>query len=155
MRAPAQRVEQQLLQLRRNQHHVRAQRIHQFARRVRFKLRLGGLRRRDRPAHRIFFVHARQFDHAAVFAQRLRQPLKAILVVHLHAPRVGGNAQKIGDKNQQRLRIGRLEIPVQRGKLILLRAPRVELPHIAHKNHLKRRHQRRRLRAIQHIKNRG
>ena len=106
------------------------------------------------PAHRVFLVHARQLHHAAVLAQRLGQPLKAVLVVHLHAPRVGGNAQKVGNKQQQRLRIGRPEIAIQRRKLILLCAARVKLPHVAHKNHLERRHQRGRLRAVQHFKDR-
>ena len=59
---------------------------------------LGLLRRGHRPAHGVFLVHARQLHHAAVLAQRLGQPLEAVLVVHLHAPRVGGDAQEVGDE---------------------------------------------------------
>ena len=47
-----------------------------------------------------------------------------VLVVHLHAPRVVGNAQKIRDENEQRLRIGRLKVAIERGELKFL-APRV------------------------------
>ncbi len=148
-------VEQQLFQLRRDQHHVRAQRVHQLARRVGFHAHARLLRRRHGPAHGVFFVHARQLHHAAVLAQRFGQALEAVLVVHLHAARVGGDAQEVGDKQQQRLRIGRAEIAVERGKLFLLCAARVELAHVAHKDHLERRHQRRRLRAVEHFKDRG
>ena len=87
-----------------------------------------------------------------MLAQSFRQPLIAVLVVHLHAPRVRGDAKKVGDEEQQCLRIRRAEIAVQRRELVLLCAARVELAHIAHKDHLERRHQRRRLRAIQHFK---
>ena len=114
----------------------------------------GLLRGGHGPAHRVFFVHARQLHHAAVLAQRLGQPLEAVLVVHLHAPRVGGDAQKVGDKDQQRLRVGRAEIAIQRRELVLLGAARVKLAHVAHKDHLERRHQRRRLRAVQHFEDR-
>ena len=148
-------VEQQLLQFRGDQHHVRAQRVHQLAGRVGLHADAGLLRRGHGPAHRVFLVHARQLHHAAVLAQRLGQPLKAVLVVHLHAPRVGGDAQEVGDKNQQRLRVGRAEIAVQRRKFVFLGAARVKLAHVAHKNHLERRHQRRRLRAVQHFEDRG
>ena len=150
-----QRVEQQLLQLRRDQHHIRAQRVHQLAGRIRFHANTLLLRGCRNPAHCVVLVHPRQFHHAAVLAQRLGQPLEAILVVHLHAPRVGRDAHKIGDKKKQRLRVGRLEIAVQRGKLVFLGAASVKLLHIADEDHLKRRHQRRSLRAVQHLEYRG
>ena len=87
-----------------------------------------------------------------MLAQRLSQPLEAILVVHLHAPRVGRDAQKVGNEQQQRLRIGRVKVAVERGKFIFLGAARVKLAHVAHEDHLEWRHQRRRLRAVQHFK---
>ncbi len=117
--------------------------------------RVSLLRRRDGPAHGVLVAHPRQFHHPAVLAQGFRQPLEAILVVHLHAPRVGGDAHEVGDKNQQRLGVGRAEITLQRRKLVLLCPARVKLAHIAHKNHLERRHQRGGLRAVQHFENRG
>ena len=116
---------------------------------------LGFLRRGHGPAHGVFLAHARQLHHAAVLAQRFPQALKAVLVVHLHAPRVRRNAQEIGDEQEQRLRIGRFEITVQRREFFLLGAARVELPHVAHEDHLERSHQRGRLRAVQHFEDGG
>ena len=153
--ASSQRVEQQLLQFRRDQHHVSAERIHQLARCVRLDAGFRRLRRGYGPPHRVFLAHARQFHHPAVLAQRFSDPLKSILVVHLHAPIVRRDAQEISHKNHQCLRVGRFEIAVQRRKLILLRAPRIKLPDVPHKNHLERRHQRRSLRPIENIEDGG
>ena len=90
-----------------------------------------------------------------MLAQRFGEALKAILVVELHAPRVGGNAQEIGDEEKQRLRVGRTEIAVERGELFFLCAARVKLAHIANEDHLERSHQRGRLRAVEHFEDGG
>jgi len=81
--------------------------------------------------------------------------LKAVLVVHLHAARVGGNAQEVGDKNDQRLGVGRAEIAVQRCKLVLFGAARIKLAHVAHKNHLEGSHQRGGLGAVKDLEDRS
>ena len=72
-----------------------------------------------------------------MLAQGFGQPLIAVLVVELHAARVGGDAQEIGDEQKQRLRIRRLEIAVERGEFIFLRAARIKLAHVADEDHLK------------------
>ena len=153
--ASSQSVKQQFFQLRGDEHHVGAQRIDKFAGRVGIDSGAGLLRRGRHPAHRVFLVHAGQFHHAAMLAQRLGQALEAVLVVHLHPPRIGGDAQEIGDKNQERLRIRRVEVAAQSRELLLLGAAGVELTHVAHKNHLERRHQRRSPRPVQHFEDRG
>ena len=89
-----------------------------------------------------------------MFAERLPEPLKAVLIVHIHATNVGGDAHKIGNKNQQRLRIWRFEIAIESRKLFLLGAAGIELAHVAHKNHLEWSHQRRRLRPVEYFKDR-
>ena len=127
----------------------------EFARGVGIDACGGFLRGCEHPAHGILFVHARQFDHAAVLAESFVQALEAVLVVHLHAARVGRDAQEVGDEEQQRLRVGRTEVAIERGELFFFCTARVELPHIANEDHLKRRHQRRRLRAVKHVEDRG
>ncbi len=87
--------------------------------------------------------------------QGLGQALETIFVVQLHAPRVGGDTHKISHKDQQRLRVWRTEVAIQRGKLVLLGATGVELFHAAHKNHLEGRHERRRLRPVKDLKDRS
>ena len=134
-------IEQQLLQFRRNQHHVRAECVHQLARGVRLKAQTRFLRFGRGPSHGVFLAHARQLHHAAMRAERLGQALKPVLVVKLHAARVCGNPQKVGDEQQHRLRIRRFEVTVERGEFVLLGAPRVKLPHVANEDHLERSHQ--------------
>jgi hypothetical protein len=90
-----------------------------------------------------------------VLAQGFREALKTALIVHVHAATVGWDTQKVSNKNQQCLRIGRPKIAIQRRKLFLLGSPRIKLPHIAHKNDLKRRHERWGLCAVQHLEDRG
>ena len=79
------------------------------------------------------------------------QAVEAVLVVHVHAAHVGGDAQKIGDEDQQSLRIGRAEVAVESGELVFLGAARIELAHVAHEDDLEGRHQRGRLRAVEHL----
>ncbi len=66
-----------------------------------------------------------------------------------------GMRRKVRNENQQSLRIRRSEIAIQRSKLLFFRAACIELPHVAHEDHLKRRHQRRRLCAVEHLKDRS
>ena len=68
---------------------------------------------------------------------------------------VGGDMDKVGDEDHQRLRIRRAEIALQRGELVLFGAARIELAHIADENHLEGRHQRGCLRAVQHLEDGG
>ncbi len=144
-------IQQQLLQLARHQHQVRAQRVGQLARGVHFERASPLLCLGHQPAHRVTLLHAHQLHHAAPIAQRLADALVAVLVLHVHAAQVGGQMQMIGNENQQRLRIRRAPVGIERGKLIFLRAARVERFYIAQKQHLKGRHQRRRLRAIERL----
>ena len=90
-----------------------------------------------------------------MLAESFGKALEAILVVHVHAARVGGDAQEVGDKKQQRLRVRRAEVAIERRKLILLGAARVELAHVADKDYLEGRHERGRLRVIEHFKDGG
>ncbi len=66
-----------------------------------------------------------------------------------------GDAQKIGNEHQQRLRVGRAEVAVERGELVLFCAAGVEIAHVAHKDHLERRHERGRLRAVEDFEDGG
>ena len=88
-------------------------------------------------------------------AQGLLQALEAVLVIHLHAARVVGDTQIIGYEDNQRLRIGRFEVAVQRCELVFFCAARVKLPNVAHKDYLEGRHERGSLRAVEHFKDAG
>ncbi len=103
------------------------------------------------PAQRIGLIDARQFHDAAPVAQRFADALVAVLVLHVHATRIGGDADVVGDEQDEALRIGRAEVFFDRGELVLLRAARVERLQSTHKEDLERRHQRRRARAVQHF----
>ena len=153
--ATAEGVEQKLLEFGGDEHHVCAQRVDQLVRGVGLQADVGLLCRGDGPAHCVFLVDACQLDHAAVRAQRFGQALVAVLVVEFHAARIGGDAEEVGDEEEQRLRIGRAEVALERGEFFFLGAARVELPHVANKDDLEWRHERRRLRAVENFKDGG
>ena len=48
----------------------------------------------------------------------------------------------IGDEEQQRLRVGRTKVVIDRGELVFLRAAAIQRLQAAKKEHLKRRHER-------------
>ena len=96
MRRRSPDVEKQLLELACDQHHVRPQSVRQFASRIRIELRLLLFRRGDQPADSIRFIHPSQFHHAAMLAQCLADALITFLVLHVHPPRIRGNAQMVG-----------------------------------------------------------
>ena len=107
------------------------------------------------PAHGVLFAHAGQLHHAAVLAQGLAEALEAVLVVHVHAAGVGGDAQEVGDEQQQRLGVGRAEVAVEGGELVLLCAAGVEVAHVAHKDDLERGHERGGLGAVEDFEDGG
>src|SRR5207248_3787621 len=88
------------------------------------------------------FFHPRQLDDGAMLAQGLAQPLEALAILQLHAAHVGGNVDVVGDENQQRIRIGVLEVIGQRLELIVLLAAAVQRLDVAQEEDLEGRHQR-------------
>jgi hypothetical protein len=77
-------VEQELLELAGDQHHVRAEGIDQLPRRVGVKLHAARGRRLRHPADRVGFLDAGQLHHAAAVVQRLADALEAVFVLHVH-----------------------------------------------------------------------
>src|SRR5882724_12267202 len=110
-----------------HQHHVRAESIDQFAGGVLIDFYVFFLRLVDDPAHAVGFFHARQFHNAAVFAQRFADALVAVLVLHLHAANVGGNADVIGDKDDHRVWVGIFHVGINGGEFVGVRAASVKL----------------------------
>ena len=100
-------VEHELLQFVGDHHHVAAQRVDQFAGSVGIDLywdvAAGAIV--GNPANCFALLHARQFDDAAVLAHGFADALVAFLILHLHAANVGGNADVVGDEDDQRVGI--------------------------------------------------
>jgi hypothetical protein len=107
------------------------------------------------PAHGVFFVDAGQFDHAAVFAESFCEALEAVLVVHVHAAGVGGDAEEVGDEDKKCLGVGRAEVAIERGELVLFGAAGVELANVADEDDLEGRHEGGGLGAIEDLENRS
>ena len=103
------------------------------------------------PADRFALFHARQFDDAAVLAHGFADALVAFFVLHLHAAHVGGNADVVGDKNDQRVGIRILAVVFDGREFFFVRSAAKKILHPAHEEDLKRRHQRRRAGAVKNF----
>ncbi len=74
------------------------------------------------------------------------------LVVHLHAAGIGGDAEVVGDEDDQRLRVRRAEVAVDFGELVFFGAAGVELFEIANEDDLEWSHERGRAGAVEDFK---
>ena len=72
----------------------------------------------DNPADAVAFFHSGKFNQRAVLAERFANAFVAVFVLHLHAARVRGNADVIGDEDQHRVRIGVAAVLFDRGELL-------------------------------------
>src|ERR1700731_284558 len=136
-----------------HEHHVRAEGVDQFASGVLINFYVFFLRLVDDPAHAVSFFHARKLHNAAILAQGFADALVAVFVLHLHAANVSWNADMVGDEDDHRVRVGIFHVGFNGGEFVSVRAAPVKLFDAAHKEHLKRRHERRRARAVQHFRN--
>ena len=103
------------------------------------------------PVHRVAFLHPRQLQHRAVLAQGLANALVALLVRHVHAAHIGGNADVVGDKHQHRVGIRIGEVLLDGRELFVVLAASVEVLHAANEEDLEGRHQRRRACAVENL----
>ena len=132
-------------------HHVAAEGIDQFARGIGVELnalRIGGI---DGPLHGVALIDTRKLQHGAMFAQCFADAFVAVFVLQLHAAHIGRNTDVVGHKNDQRIRIGVLEIVFDGGELVVVLAAGVEVLHTADEEHLERRHQRRCAGAVERM----
>ena len=97
-------------------------------------------------------MHARQFHDAAVLAHGLADALVAFFILHLHAAQVGGNADMVGDKYEQRVGIRILTIILKGGQLLFIGPAAKKILYPAHEENLKRRHQRRRTGTVENLR---
>ena len=104
------------------------------------------------PADRLALFHPRQFHDAAVLAHGFADALVALLVLHLHAADVGGNADVVGDKNQKRIGIRILAVVFDGGQFFFVRSAAKKILHAAHEENLKRRHERRSAGAVENLR---
>ena len=103
------------------------------------------------PADGFALFHARQFDDAAVLAHGFADALVALFVLHLHAADVGGNADVVGDKDEERVGIRILAVVLDGGEFFFVGAAAKKILHAAHEEDLKRRHQRGRAGAVENF----
>ncbi len=94
-----------------------------------------------RPAHGITLFHARQLNHAAEFAQGFPDAFEALFILHIHAAHVGGNADVIGNEDQQRIRIRIFNVLLDSIEIFFVAAAAIEGFHPANEEHLKRGHE--------------
>src|SRR5579859_3975628 len=134
-------VQDQLFQFATDHGHIAAERVHQLAGGIGidFDLLRGGAV--YGPAHGIAFFHARQLDDPAEFTQGLADALKTFFILHVHAAHVGGNADVIGDKNEQGIRIRIFYVLLDDIKVFFVAAAAIERLHAANEEHLEWRHQ--------------
>ena len=104
------------------------------------------------PADGFAFFHARQFHDAAVLAHGFADALVAFFILHLHAADVGGNADVVGDEDDERVGIRILAVVLDRGELFFVRTTAEEILHAAHEEDLKWRHQRRGAGAVENLR---
>ena len=148
-------VEAELFHLAGDQHHVRAERVHQLAGGVGVEADAARLGLGGDPTDRIGLSHAGQLDQAAGVAQRLADSLVALFVLIVHAAQVGRDAQVVGDEEQHGLRVGAAEVGIDGGKFGLPGTAAVEQLEVAHEEDLEGSHQRWRLRAVEDLEDGG
>src|SRR4029077_5466721 len=103
------------------------------------------------PAHRFALFSTREYDDATVLAHGFADTLVAFFVLHLDAAHVGGNADGVGDENNQRVGIRILAVGFDGGQLFFVRSAAKKILDAAHEENLKWRHQRRRAGAIENF----
>ena len=134
-------IENQFFQLAGDHGHIATQGVHKFAGGVgiNFDLLRGGAF--QCPAHGITLFHARQLNYAAEFAQGFPDAFEALFILHIHTAHVGGNIDVISDEDQQRIRIGILNVLLDSVEVFFMAAAAVEGFHPANEEHLKRGHE--------------
>ncbi len=93
------------LQFVRHHHHVAAQCIHQLAGAIGVDLDLSRGAVLANPADGFTLLHTRQFHNPTEGTQVFADLLVTVPVGHLNAAGVGGNADVIGNKNEERIGI--------------------------------------------------
>src|SRR5436309_458074 len=142
-------VQNQLLQLIGDHHHVAAERIHQLAGAIRLDLYVASGAILADPAHRLAFFHSCQLDDPAILTHSFANALVSLFVGQIHAPCIGRDADVISDKYQNGIRIWVFAVGFNRREFFLVRSASKQSFHPANEEDLKRRHQRRSPRAIQ------
>ena len=143
-------VEDELLELGGDEHHVRAEGVHEFAGGVRFDL--DSRRFASATIHAGHRLHRRgPARRCRSVAERFADSVVAVLVLHVHAARVGGDADVVGDEEEQRLRIRRAEIGVDARQILLFSRRGCRALQIADEDDLEGRHEGRRLRAVERL----
>src|SRR5262249_19285530 len=79
---------------------------------------------------------------AAIRPHLFTDALIALLVLHVHAASVGGNADVVSNKNQHSIRVGIFAVLLDGVELVFVRAGSEESLHAFHKENLERSHQR-------------
>ena len=144
-------IEQQFFELIRDHRHIAAQGVDQLAGGVGVDDRALGGAVIGKPADRLPFVHPRQLDNGAILTEGVADALIAILVGHVHATGVGGDADVVGDEDEHGSRVRILAVLLDGREPVLVRGTAVETFHAPHEEHLEGRHQRRGAGAVEDL----
>ena len=148
-------VEEELFELAGDEHHVGAEGVDEFAGGVGVELDVAGFGGGGDPADGVVLVDAGQLDDAAPVAEGLADALVALLVLVVHLAEVGGDAEVVGDEEEEGLRVGRAEVGVDGGELFFFAAAAVEGFEVADEEDLEGRHERGGLGAVEDVEDAG
>ncbi len=148
-------VEEELFELAGDEHHVGAEGVDEFAGGVGVEADVAGFGGGGDPADGVVLVDAGELDDAAPVAEGLADALEALLVLVVHLAEVGGDAEVVGDEEDEGLRVGRAEVGVDGGELFLLGAAAVEGFEVADEEDLEGRHEGWGLGAVEGVEDAG
>ena len=99
-------VEEELFELAGDEHHVGAEGVDEFAGGVGVELDAAGFGGGDDPLDGVGLFDAGEFDEAAPVAEGLADAVVALFVLVVHLAEVGGDAEVVGDEEEEGLRVG-------------------------------------------------
>ena len=148
-------VEEEFFELAGDEHHVGAEGVDEFAGGVGVELYVAGFGGGGDPFDGVGLVDAGQLDEAAPVAEGLADLFVALLVLVVHLAQVGGDAEVVGDEEDEGLRVGRAEVGVDGGELFFFAAASVEGFEAADEEDLEGRHERWGLGAVEDLEDAG
>src|SRR6185437_5925418 len=148
-------VEEELFELAGDEHHVSTEGVYELAGGVGVELYATRFGAGGDPLDGVDVFDAGQFDEAAPVAEGLADLFVALLVLVVHLAQVGGNAEVVGDEEDERRGVGRAEVGVDGGKFFFFAAASVEGFEAADEEDLEGRHERWGLGAVEHLEDAG
>ena len=148
-------VEEELFELAGDEHHVGAEGVDQLAGGVGVEAGRGGFGGGDDPLDGVVLVDAGEFDEAAPVAEGVADLFVALFVLVVHLAEVGGDAEVVGDEDEEGGGVGGAEVGIDRGKFFFFGAAAVEGFQVANEEDLEGRHEGWGLGAVEDVEDGG